>query len=232
MKIKDIKEMIKEELSPNSVLLAKPEQLSEANYGRVKRKIEDEKVPFVMITAFRGGLGKGKNLQRQKELESRVREAGFSWTKMPGSGYVEDPTEEGGDPINVKENSILIWDEPRIDVAQGNQDLFHLAVGLSRDYNQDSFIHGKVLGDGEEREIFIKAYDQNGKAIKEPWAGPWQNISVVDSDDVYWSTVGSKKAKLTEMLELANAMKVKSREDAMKKQHALDAVKAALKRLE
>lgn len=232
MKIKDIKEMIKKELSPNSVLLAKPEQLSEANYGRVKRKIEDEKVPFVMITAFRGGLGKGKNLQRQKELESRVREAGFSWTKMPGSGYVEDPTEEGGDPINVKENSILIWDEPRIDVAQGNQDLFHLAVGLSRDYNQDSFIHGKVLGDGEEREIFIKAYDQNGKAIKEPWAGPWQNISVVDSDDVYWSTVGSKKAKLTEMLELANAMKVKSREDAMKKQHALDAVKAALKRLE
>jgi hypothetical protein len=232
MKIKDIKEMIKEELSPNSVLLAKPEQLSEANYGRVKRKIEDEKVPFVMITAFRGGLGKGKNLQRQKELESRVREAGFSWTKMPGSGYVEDPTEEGGDPINVKENSILIWDEPRTDVAQGNQDLFHLAVGLSRDYNQDSFIHGKVVGDGEEREIFIKAYDQNGKAIKEPWAGPWQNISVVDSDDVYWSTVGSKKAKLTEMLELANAMKVKSREDAMKKQHALDAVKAALKRLE
>lgn len=232
MKIKDIKEMIKEELSPNSVLLAKPEQLSEANYGRVKRKIEDEKVPFVMITAFRGGLGKGKNLQRQKELESRVREAGFSWTKMPGSGYVEDPTEEGGDPINVKENSILIWDEPRTDVAQGNQDLFHLAVGLSRDYNQDSFIHGKVVGDGEEREIFIKAYDQNGKAIKEPWAGPWQNISVVDSDDVYWSTVGSKKAKLTEMLEFANAMKVKSREDAMKKQHALDAVKAALKRLE
>jgi hypothetical protein len=232
MKIKDIKEMIKEELNPKSILLAKPEQLLEANYGRVKRKIEDEKVPFVMITAFRGGLGKGKNLQRQKELESRVREAGFSWTKMPGSGYVEDPTEEGGDPINVKENSILIWDEPRTDVAQGNQDLFHLAVGLSRDYNQDSFIHGKVLGEGEEREIFIKAYDQNGKAIKEPWAGPWQNISVVDSDDVYWSTVGSKKAKLTEMLELANAMKVKSREDAMKKQHALDAVKAALKRLE
>ena len=232
MKIKDIKEMIKEELNPKSILLAKPEQLSEANYGRVKRKIEDEKVPFVMITAFRGGLGKGKNLQRQKELESRVREAGFSWTKMPGSGYVEDPTEEGGDPINVKENSILIWDEPRTDVAQGNQDLFHLAVGLSQDYNQDSFIHGKVLGEGEEREIFIKAYDQNGKAIKEPWAGPWQNISVVDSDDVYWSTVGSKKAKLTEMLELANAMKVKSREDAMKKQHALDAVKAALKRLE
>jgi hypothetical protein len=71
-----------------------------------------------------------------------------------------------------------------------------------------------------------------GKSINEPWAGPWQNISVIDSDDVYWSTVGSKKAKLTEMLELANAIKVKSREDAMRKQHALDSVKSALKRFE
>ena len=80
--------------------------------------------------------------------------------------------------------------------------------------------------------MFIKAYDKGGKSINEPWAGPWQNISVIDSDDIYWSTLGSKKAKLTEMLELANAIKVESREDAMKKQHALDSVKAALKRLE
>ena len=234
MKLTDIKNLIKEELKNEreSVLLAKPEIISEANFGRVKRKIEDEKVPFVMITAFRGGLSKGKNLERQKELESRVRSAGFSWTKMPGSGYVEDSEEENGDPVNVKENSILIWDAPRGDLRQSNQDLFNLAVGLSKDYEQDSFIHGKVLDSGDEKEMFIKAYDKSGKAIQEPWAGPWQNISVIDSDDVYWSTLGSKKTKLTEMLELANAIKVKSREDAMKKQHALDAVRSALKRLE
>jgi hypothetical protein len=34
------------------------------------------------------------------------------------------------------------------------------------------------------------------------------------------------------MLELANAIKVKTREDAMRKQHALDSVKSALKRFE
>ena len=234
MKLADIKKLIKEEVQnkKESVLLAKPDVISEANFGRAKRKIEDEKVPFVMMTAFRGGLSKGKNLERQKELESRVRAAGFSWTKMPGSGYVEDPEEEGGEPVNVKENSILIWDAPRQDVKESNQDLFNLAVGLAKDYDQDSFIHGKVLADGDEKEMFIKAYDKSGKAIKEPWAGPWQNISVIDSDDVYWSTLGSKKAKLTEMLEFANAIKVKTREDAMRKQHALDSVRSALKRFE
>ena len=233
MKLNDIKNIIAEELQKktNSILLAQPKFLTEANFGRVKGKIEDEKIPFVMITAFRGNAGMGKNLERQKQLESRVREAGFPWTKMPGSGYVEDPEQEGDEPVSVKENSILIWDELRPDVEQSNQDLFNLAVGLATDFNQDSFIHGKVLSDGDEKEMFIKAYDKSGKAINEPWAGPWQNISVIDADDVYWSTVGSKKTKLREMLELANAMKVKSRHDAMRKQHALDAVKSALKRL-
>jgi hypothetical protein len=143
--------------------LQNPRRLSEANFGRVKRKIEDEKVPFVMITAFRGGMSKGKNLERQKELESRVRAAGFSWTKLPGSGYVEDPEEDGGDPVNVKENSILIWDAPRTDIKESNQDLFNLAVGLAQDYDQDSFIHGKVLSSGDEKEMFIKAYDKSWK---------------------------------------------------------------------
>ena len=152
---------------------------------------------------------------------------------MPGSGYVEDPEQEGDAPREVKENSILIWDEPRKDVEQGNQDLFNLAVTLAQDYAQDSFIHGRVLKNEDgEKEMFIKAYDKEGKAIREPWAGPWDTVSVIDSDDVYWSTLGSKKAKLTEMLDGANSMKVSTREDAMRKQHAIDAVKSALKRIQ
>ena len=83
-----------------------------------------------------------------------------------------------------------------------------------------------------KKKCLLEAYDKGGNAIKEPWAGPWQNISVIDSDDVYWSTLGSKKAKLTEMLEVANAIKVKTREDAMRKQYALDSVRSALKRFE
>ncbi len=232
MKLEDIKKIIKEQLAPKSMLLDKPTVVTEANYNRVRTRIEEEMIPFVMITAFRGGFSKRDNLKRQKELESRVRDAGFSWTKMPGSGYLEDPEEEGGEPNQVKENSIIIWDAPRADVEVANEDLFQLGQMLAKEYNQDSFIFGKTVQDGEDRELLIRAYDQSGDRIRAPWAGPWDKLSVIDSDDVYWSTIGSKKAKLTEMLELANAMKVNSREDAMKKQHALDAVRSALKRFE
>ena len=78
----------------------------------------------------------------------------------------------------------------------------------------------------------INAYDKNGNVIEETWAGPWHNISLIEDDDLYWSTLGSKQAKLKEMLEIAKSIKVKSREDAMRKQHALDSVKSALKRFE
>ena len=232
MKLEDIKKIIKEQVAPKSVLLDKPTVMTEANYNRVRTRIEEEMMPFVMITAFRGGFSKRDNLKRQKELEGRVRDAGFSWTKMPGSGYLEDPEEEGGEPNQVKENSIIIWDAPRADVEVANEDLFQLGQMLAKEYNQDSFIFGKAVQDGEDRELMIRAYDQAGDRIRAPWAGPWDKLSVIDSDDVYWSTIGSKKAKLTEMSELANAMKVNSREDAMKKQHALDAVRSALKRFE
>jgi len=228
MKLNDLRTIIKEKLTTDSVLLDKPSLLSEANFNRVKKKIEEEKVPFVMITAFRGGRSNMKNLQNQKELEGMVRTAGFPWTKMPGSGYQEDPKEPGEEPIDVKENSILIWDEPREDVDESNQDLFNLAKALAESYEQDSFIYGKVLDDGTEKEMIIRAFNQDGSPIQQPWAGPWQSLSVVDSDDVYWSTIGNKKAKLTEMLERYQKMKIKNKLDAMEKQHYLNAINAAL----
>ena len=48
MKIKDLKDMIKEAKSDKSVLLARPDLLMEANVGRVKRRIEEEGIPFAM----------------------------------------------------------------------------------------------------------------------------------------------------------------------------------------
>ena len=231
MKLNDLKKIIKGELKEESILLATPSILAEANFRRVKSKIEEEKVPFIMISAFRQGRSMMKNLESQKELESIVRSAGFPWTKMPGSGYVEDPEEPGMEPVNVKENSILIWDEPREDIKESNQDLFNLATRLAQKYSQDSFIYGKVVPDGEEKEMIIRAYDGQGDVIKEPWAGPWQSVSVVDSDDLYWSAIGSKKAKLVEMLDQYQNMKVKNKLDAMKKQYYLDGIKAALKKM-
>ena len=79
--------------------------------------------------------------------------------------------------------------------------------------------------------MIVRLYDKSGGPIEEPWAGPWSSLKQVGDDEVFWSTIGSKKAQLAEMLELANAMKVESRDDAMRKQYVLDSVRSALKRL-
>ncbi len=104
MKIKDLKVMVKEAMRDESVLLSKPEVVVEANYGRVKRKIEIDQVPFLMISAFRGGISKRENLERQRQLEAEVKSSKFPWTKMPGSGYVETPTED--EPPSADEEGV------------------------------------------------------------------------------------------------------------------------------
>ena len=241
--------MIKGAMGERQVLLSKPGLIEEANYGRVKRKIEVDQVPFMMISAFRATSSKRENLARQRQLEESVASSGFPWTKMPGSGYVETPDEEIDDSasqpqvspentdggIEVKENSIIVWDETRHDIPRkGEEDtsLFALGKFLAKKFNQDSFIFGEpvqVPRTGQSR-MNILIYDKLGDELS--WGGPWTTLSQIEDDDVFWSSIGGKKAKLTEILKLANAMKVKSREDAMKKQHVLDTVKAALKRFE
>tara|TARA_R110002051_G_scaffold172154_1_gene242542 strand:- start:3121 stop:3915 length:795 start_codon:yes stop_codon:yes gene_type:complete len=263
MKINNLKTMIKEALSSNSVLLAKPTPLSEANYANVKRKIEDEQVPFVMISAFRGGVSKRENIVRQRNLEEYVASARFPWTKMPGSGYVEDAeeeyeidskeltedlgtvededievTEEEPEGIEVKENSILIWEQTRPDKGERGEvslNLFELAKFLAKKYDQDSFIHGQPVCEKRPGgECFMRAqlYAKSGDPIKAPWAGPWSSLEEIGEDDVYWSKIGSKKAKLVELLDKYRQLPVKSKMDAMKKQYYLNAVKDALKHME
>lgn len=253
MKIKDLRIMIKEAMDDTSVLLAKPDLLTEASYWRVKDKIENQMVPFAMISAFRGGNTRSENMRNQKELEGSVANAKFPWTKMPGSGYVEEPEDESDEVeinttelaedldfeetegVEVKENSILIWDQERPDMGPRSGDdsnLFELVKFLAKKYDQDSFIYGEpITGDKSgDRQMLIKLYDKTGTAITDSWAGPWTTLTQVQDDDLFWSAIGSKKAKLTEMLDRYKKLKVKSRHDAMKKQHYLTAIKSALKR--
>ena len=150
---------------------------------------------------------------------------------MPGSGYVEEPEEEGESPREVKENSIIIWNERRPDVEESDLSIFELAKFLANEYNQDSFIFGKPFkSDDEEKKMVVRLYDKNGDTINEPWAGPWSSLTQIDDDDLFWSAIGSKKTKLTELKEQYEKMQVKSKLDAMKKQYGLDAIKSALKR--
>jgi hypothetical protein len=254
-------------MDDNSVLLAKPGLLTEANYERVKDKIENQMVPFVMISAFRGSYSRNENLRRQKQLENYVKGAKFPWTKMPGSGYVEEP--EIGEPerdeeaeednqqlaemalddeqprestpdseeeltgTEVKENSILIWDETRPDMGpRGKKDttLFELAKFLAKKYDQDSFIYGEPVQSKRTGQSRMEAlpYDKNGDELD--WGVTWRSLEKISDDDLYWSSIGGHKAKLVELLNKYQKMPVKSRLDAMKKQHYLHAVKSALKR--
>jgi hypothetical protein len=233
MDIKGLKKMIVEAIKDNSVLLAKPNLITEASYSRIKDKIEYKKIPFAMITAFRGGETKKENLRRQRELEMRVSGEGYPFTKMPGSGYVEDPEEEGDDPVEVKENSILIWDEFRPGRDSKDVSLFELSKSLAQKYNQDSFIFGKrVKDDDGQAEMSIRMFDKGGSPMSQSWAGPWSSVKQIDNDDLFWSTLGSKKAKLVEMQQKYEKMTVKSREQAMEKQYYLTAIRDALKRFE
>lgn len=192
--------------------------LNEGSFGRVKRKIEDEGVPFVMISAFRGDLSGRENLDRQREMERTVSDAGFPFQKMPGSGYVEDT--EDGEGMEVRENSILIWDEEHGNTPRGEATLPELAQGLALLYNQDSYIYG----DGE----LIRVYDRNGAVIDEPWAGPWNQISQVANDNPYWSTVAGKRAALTESLTRWKRSKAGSHMGARRKHFYVKKIQSAI----
>jgi hypothetical protein len=225
-------------------------------------------VPFAMITAFRGGLSRNENKRNQKKLEEYVSARKFPFTKMPDSGFIEEPPEEESklkldlDPLaeagiggeeygeasyesepteeplgtEVKENSIIIWDQTRPDKGERTAEdisLFDLGKLLAEEYDQDSFVFGGPVTDERtgEREMSARLYDRLGKPIKEAWAGPWSTLVQINDDDLFWSTLGSKKAKLVEMQQKYQNMPVKSREDAMKKQYYLTALKDALEKV-
>jgi hypothetical protein len=231
MDIKYLKKIVKEIMQPKSVLLAKPEVITEASYGRIKSKIESQMIPFAMVTAFRGTNSRKENITKQRELEDTVSSAGFPFTKMPSSGYVEEPDDSMQEPVEVKENSILIWDESRPDIPRGELTLFELVQSLASKYGQDSFIFGRPLEDPEgNSEMVIRMYDKNGNKMNQTWAGPWSTLQQVGDDDLFWSTMGSKKAKLVEMQQQYQKMIVKNRAQAMEKQYYLTALKDALKR--
>ena len=191
--------------------------IKEASFSRVKAKIEDQQVPFVMITAFRGNLSGEKNMRRQKELENSVKTSGFSWTKMPGSGYKEDETSV------VRENSILIWDESRPDVPSQGKDLFALGKELAQAYEQDSFIFGGPRGSAGQYKINL--YTSAGTLIDEIWAGGpegFKELNPVGDTVEYWSNIAGKKTQFKEIQNRWRKMKAGSRLEAMKKQYYLD----------
>tara|TARA_R110000765_G_scaffold117438_2_gene211165 strand:+ start:106 stop:744 length:639 start_codon:yes stop_codon:yes gene_type:complete len=191
--------------------------IKEASFSRVKAKIEDQQVPFVMVTAFRGNLSGKENGRRQKSLEQSVKTSGFSWTKMPGSGYKED------EKTVVRENSILIWDESRPDIPVQGKNLFDLGKELAQAYEQDSFIFGGPRN--SEGQYKINLYTATGALIDEIWAGGpegFKELNPVDDAVEYWSNIAGKKAQFVEIRDKWRGKRASNKLEAMKKQYYIN----------
>jgi len=184
MKIKDIKIMIKETIDAESIFLAKPSLLAEANIGRVKRRIEEEGIPFAMLTAFRGEYGRQENKDRNWELKQSLDNAGLSYTQMAGSGY------KGKDEEVVVEDSVLVWDEPRGDKYRTAEKVFDIARRLASEFHQESFVYGGPKPGEEDSNYSIHLYTSDGDIIDEVWAGGpegYDELVVRDDAAEYWS---------------------------------------------
>lgn len=240
MSIKKLKTMIKEALAEESILLEKPDLLEEASFNRVKKKIEEQNIPFAMLTAFRGvdkeappveqDKQRAENNTNMKQLKARLKAAGFSWVDMRRSGYKEGGTEG----TVVEEYSVLAWDQPRGDVAPSGKTLFETARSLANDYKQDSFIYGGPDLDNPD-EYTIRLYTSTGEPIKDVWAGGtkgYTEIGVVeDAEAEYWSMIDHKKTQFKEMYDRWKEFKPKSRLEAMKKQHYLKLAERKIKEI-
>jgi hypothetical protein len=238
MVLDQIRDLIKEVMSnreDKSILLAKP-LLQEMTFNRAKKHIEEEAVEFVMISAYRGGKDNPGNRVRHKEMKTAFKDSGFPFVDMLG-GYSEKGAGE------VTEPSLLVLGYERPDFKDERiEGLFKTAANLAKRYEQDSFIYGapaktangeEALRDdpitGELRPIMdIRAYDGQGNAINEPWAGPWNSLFTAREDDVYWSVIAGRKGKLVETLERYEKFIPLKKEHAMEKDHYLKSAKSGI----
>lgn len=169
--------------------------INESSLSRVVKKIQDEQIPFVAISADRNELSRKQNDARYKELKQAVKSNGYPFIETQGSWEEEERDEKTGEPtgnkIRVIEKSIIIWDEPRPDMPVSN-DLFSLGKDLSQKYDQDAFIYaekGQKTG-----KLYISAFNPDGT---DAGYGSFDSISQVPDDATFWSRVrrGSDKSQ-------------------------------------
>ena len=147
---------------------------------------------FVFMSADRGEESPEVNNANYKEMRQRTAAAGFPFIKVEG-GWTETNPETGAQ-TPVVERSILIWDEPRgPQGAQPSMPIKQLAMDMSRDYNQESFIYGFLTRD-EQGEVHrtIKAYGADGSA--QGWLDAHGMTNVPD-DAEFWSRIRHKGPK-------------------------------------
>jgi hypothetical protein len=161
--------------------------INESSLSRVIRKIQDEQIPFVAISADRNEHSRKENDARYKQLKEITKSSGYPFIEAQGSWEEEERDEVTGKPtgnkIRVIEKSIIIWNEPRPDVPV-SKDLFELGKELSQKYDQDAFIYaekGQKTG-----KLYISAFKPDGT---DAGYGSFDSIAQVPEDSTFWSRV-------------------------------------------
>lgn len=195
--------------------------LTEQSFNRFKRMIDVHRRPFLVISAYREGEA---NQTPDKRLKKDIKEAGYPFTRVKGSGQEEVTDPETGEVMTdpktgdnvvkqVIEMTYIVTTDKRPDAERAELSpeqeeiaLFELGKKLSKTYDQYAFIFGRpeirISTAGEEREAyFIAAYNHTAPTfeeeyrIKEYWAGPWTTIERATEDDIFWTQIGGTKGK-------------------------------------
>ena len=185
--------------------------LTEASYNRVRNHIETG-AAFVIITSDRHERSGKENRSMYQQMKQDFKNAGFPFTEIRGgfketTKTIQDP--ETGEtkqvaleePIQVTEDTILVTIDfrPDIGIETTAADLLSFATETSQKYGQEAFIFGEPVTTSSGKQFqYIRAYDKNGNAINEPWAGPWSSVETVAGDADFWSRVRGKHFQLKE----------------------------------
>ena len=176
-----LKNLINETMA-KTMLLEEP-MITESSFNRIKDKIDNSDVSFVVMSADRHEKSRNENDQRGQELKAAWKAAGYPFTEIDGSWLEKD---EDGNEVRVIERSIVVTDEKRGDVERGEgSDLFEMAKELSSKYEQDAFIFGEVGSRSGKR--YIDAFGPDGSRVQ--YGGPWTSLEPIEKDADFWSRV-------------------------------------------
>ena len=176
-----IKDLINEVVSEPSMLLEEP-LIKESSFNRIKDKVDNTDISFVVMSADRHEKSRNENDVRNKELKAAWKAAGFPFTDIDGSWLEKD---EDGNEVRVIEKSIVVTDEGRGGVEKGELDLFEKAKELSSKYEQDAFIFGEMGSRSGKR--YIDAFAPDGSRVE--YGGPWTSLEPIEKDADFWSRV-------------------------------------------
>jgi len=101
---------------------------------------EHAKKGFAIVSACRGDMSRGANVQRTKELKELIKNAGFSFKQVQG-GFIENKGK--GNETEVKETSFIIYNFKNNGKPARKGELMRFALQACRRYNQDSILYSE-----------------------------------------------------------------------------------------